>query len=138
MKIRNATLADCIACHKLSATKGLLSPDGSIPPIEWFREQVKNKQILLVAEEKKEIIGYILGDYLPGSATIIHLISVKKEFQNKGVGKKLLKQAEKLSKQHKKMLILLYGYAKSKKTIKFFEKNKYAKGGLYYEFMKFI
>ncbi|MGI6589646.1 MAG: GNAT family N-acetyltransferase [Candidatus Iainarchaeum sp.] len=138
MKIRNARLSDCKACHELSATKELLNPDGSPPPIEWFKGQIKNKQILLVAEEKKEIIGYLLGDYLPGTATMINLISVKKEFQRKGVGQKLLKEAEKLSKKKKKKLIILYGYAKNKKTLNFFEKNNYQKGGLYYEFMKFI
>ena len=138
MIIRKAKLSDCKECQLLSNSPELLNPDGSLPKIEWFRNQIKQKQILFVAEDNKKIIGYILGDYLAGEVVIIHFIIVKKEYQNKGIGKKLLKKVEDISKKKRRKVIVLYGYAKSKKTVSFFEKNKYKKGNLYYEFMKFI
>src|SRR3989338_514265 len=134
-KIRLAKIKDCVSCHELANTHELLTPNKNPPPLWWFESIVKEKQILILYEEKNKTIGFIMGERLASNNAIIHLISVKKGERNKGVGKSLLAAFENECSKRKLKYILTYGYSK-KSTINFFQKNGFSKGSPLYELVK--
>ncbi len=56
-----------------------------------FLKILKNKNLLYVAEEKREIIAYLSGA-IKGKQLILENIFVKKEFRKKGIADKLIKK----------------------------------------------
>lgn len=138
MKIRKAKLEDCNSVYEISKIPELLTATGEECPVWYFESFVKEKQIFFIAEEKNKIIGYILGERITGNICIAHLMAVIPSYQNKGIGKKLLKSLEKECKKRKLTWVVLYGYENNPKTISFLVKNKYNKGALTREFNKKI
>lgn len=136
MKVRKAKPEDCKECLELSKTPELLNPGGEPSHLWWIEAFVKENQIFYVAEENKEIVGFIMGERTTGNIAIMHSLVVKKEFRDKGIGKLLIKIFEEDCRKRKIRWIMLYGFAKNKKTISFIEKQGYIKGELTYEFIK--
>jgi len=62
MILRKAKISDCKEVWKMCNTPGLVNPSGQAPRLWWIKSFVKEKQIFLVAEEDKKIIGFILGE----------------------------------------------------------------------------
>ena len=111
MKVRNFTQKDKKMVSKLyyelhpveekeNKEKGLLVPI----------EKSKIKSILLVAEENKEIVGFILAHFVQYGFFRYGTIDefyVKKEFRGRGIGKKLIKEVmRKLQRMNVKMIIV--------------------------------
>jgi ribosomal protein S18 acetylase RimI-like enzyme len=138
MKIRKAILKDCEEVLNMCKIPELVNPSGDPPKIEWIRSFIKEKQIFFVVEEKKEVVGFILGERMCGNVGYFWILAVKPKFQNKGVGKELFLRAEKECKKRKIRVIVLYGDEKSPKAIKIIKGLKYEKGRKYWEFVKFL
>lgn len=124
VKIRKAKLFDCNEVHKLSQKRELLTAKKEPVPLSYFKEIINSRNtIFLVAEDKKEIVGFSNADVLPGKLAIWWLLSVKKECQNKGIGKEIAKEIEKRLKQKKVKYIIGYAPKFNKKTLSFHKKN---------------
>jgi ribosomal protein S18 acetylase RimI-like enzyme len=138
IKIRKATLRDCKDCFELSKIPELANPSGEPSHIWWMEAFVKEKQLFFVAEENKKVLGFTMGEIATGKIAFRHMTVVKKEYQNKGIGKRLAKKFEDECRKRKVKAIMLYGYAKNKKTIQFQISQGFEKGSLTYEFIKFL
>jgi ribosomal protein S18 acetylase RimI-like enzyme len=138
MIIRKATLKDCREVWNMCAIPQLVNPSGEPPKIWWIESILKEKQIFFVAEEKKKIVGFVIGERTCGDIGYLWMLAVKPEYRRRGIGKKLFLAAEKECKRRKLKAILLYGHEKSKKTIKLIQDFGYEKGEKFYEFLKFI
>ena len=138
VKIRKAELKDVDSCLELSKIPELLNPDKTPSHKWWIKAFVKENQIFFIAEEGNKIVGFIMGERTTGNLAIFHSLVVKEDYKNNGIGTKLIKSAEKECKKRKLKAIMLYGYADNKKAVSFFEKKRYIKGALTYEFIKFL
>lgn len=138
MKIRKTTLKDVKACHELaSKMPELLDAEKEPVPIGWIASFVKEKQIFFVAEEKGKIAGFIMGEIMTGKIALLWLIGVDKNYQDQGVGKKLVESFEEEIKKHGAKAIVLYGFKGNRKTITFWEKNRYIRSSEMIEFLKY-
>jgi ribosomal protein S18 acetylase RimI-like enzyme len=78
---------------------------------------------LLIAEEGKEIIGYLACDFVTNSRLLyIGDIFVKREFRKKGIGKILINGAKSIAKARKFKKIRLGVNLKNKSAILFYRK----------------
>ena len=107
---------------------------------EWFDKNAREKQIpldfklnnLVVALEKEKVIGFLCYTSYSGKMQLIW-IGVKKEFQRKGIGKKLLTWLEEESKKLKLHYIEVetlsekYKYKPYEITRNFYYKNGFKK-----------
>jgi len=134
--IRNANLKDAFACAELCKIPELKTPSGNYPPQRWIENLIKDKQMVIVAEANKEIVGFRMGETLSDNKAIAHLIVVNPKYRTHGVGSMLVEAFEKECVKRKVRVLLTYVYAGNKKTVDFFQKNKYNKGSLTYEFNK--
>lgn len=62
----------------------------SIKPSE-FLKLIKKKNLIYIAEQNKEIIGYLNGN-IKDKQLILDDIYIKKNFRNRGIAKKLIKK----------------------------------------------
>ena len=126
MRIRNATKKDKRGVsdlyyelhpveERVNKEKGLLVPI----------EKSKIKPILLVAEENKQIVGFIWAHFIQYGffkyGTIDELF-VKKESRGKGIGSSLLKKAIKKLQNLKAKIILVGTEKENKEAIKLYKK----------------
>jgi len=108
---------------------------------EWFtKDGIKHMKTdfehnkVLLAKEQNKTKGFLCYTTDNGTMKLIWL-GIKKEEQNKGIGKKLLEKAEKEAKKyelHKMILETLsdeYKYKPYHKTREFYYKNGYKKTG---------
>lgn len=135
IKIRPAKIEDCKSCHELSKVPELRTPHKDEPPLYWFQNIVKEKQILLVAEENKKIIGFIMGERIVCDWTALHLLAVNPYYRSKGIGRKLIEAYEKECRKRKLHGILTYVHSNIQ-TINFFKRNKYSLGSTVIEAIK--
>ncbi len=75
----------------------------------------------LVALYEEKIVGFLNGEIILDEGNIL-MISVKKEFQNKGVGRKLMNRFEKLAKKEGVKAIYLEVSEKNINAIDFYKK----------------
>jgi len=97
--------------------------------------------IAFVAINEEIVVGFIGlirenayefdGEYLRVAA-----LAVKKEYQDKGIGSKLLEKAEEYAKEIKAVIIVLNSGLQRESTHKFYERRGYVKKG--YSFKKII
>lgn len=106
MKIRKAIISDIKAIHKLInefAKKGQMLPRS-------LNELYENIRDFFIAEKENEILGVCALHILWEDLAEIRSLAVKKEFQNRGIGKNLvkncLKEAEKFGV--KQIFVLTY------------------------------
>ncbi len=137
LTIRKGKISDCEKCHEISNTRELLNADGKMVSSEWFRACVKQKGILLIAEDGNKIVGYVAGETLIEHGAILHLIAVINDYRKCGIGHKLILAFEKECRRRHVKWILVYAYD-TKIALKFFEKSKYIKGSKTVEFIKIL
>jgi ribosomal protein S18 acetylase RimI-like enzyme len=101
---------------------GFSRNDDTKRSIKIFLE--KNKNICFVAETEKEIIGTIMAGNDGRRGHIYHL-TVKEEYRNNGIGKKLLGTVEKALKKEGIKKIFIVAFKKNKTGNKFWGKNGY-------------
>ena len=139
MEIRKANLEDCRVVYELTKnTPEIVNPSTEPPPLEWIKSFVKEKQIFYVACENNEVIGYIMGERTAGDIGLMWMLTVKKEFRGRGIGKKLLLRAEEECKKRNLKAIVAYGFSESKSVLSILGDHGYHKGNLYYEFVKIL
>lgn len=136
IKIRKATVRDCLAVRRIAKTPELANPGGETPGIAWFKSLTKNRGVFLVATLKNKIVGFILGEKLQDKGAMIWLIGVKKNMRGKGIGHTLLNAFEATCNKQKRSFFCAYGYAKNPVILKLLKKHGFTQGELYYEFLK--
>ena len=90
----------------------------------WYIETINasnpfSRKLVALYEEK--IVGFLNGEIILDEGNIL-MISVKKEFQNKGVGRKLMNRFEKLAKKEGVKAIYLEVSEKNINAIDFYKK----------------
>ncbi|GEM_PF-1601619 len=138
IKIRKAKYSDCKFCYDLSKIKELITPSQDSLPLYYFKEFIKEKQIFFVAEEKRTILGYVMGERVTGNIALLWMITVKRDLRGKSIGTILLKNFEKECKKRKLKWIVLHAPNFNKKTLNFYKKHKYNTGLHLVEFNKEI
>lgn len=141
MKIRRAKLSDGKELYKiLNKTPELRSGTGrETYSLSWIKGAIKDKKtnLTLIAEENKEIIGFLMAEINKNKKYSYWIdLFVKKQFRNKGIAKKLIKKyysvCDKLKLERIHCLILL----KNKKMQKIMKKMKYKQGEKFYFYEK--
>jgi len=89
----------------------------------------------LVALYEEKIVGFLNGEIILDEGNIL-MISVKKEFQNKGVGRKLMNRFEKLAKKEGVKAIYLEVSEKNINAIDFYKKLGFIPIGLRKKYYK--
>ena len=152
MKIRKGTIKDVEKIwdlevesrkyhKKLTDKKYLLLTKNNIDKkarsefIKEYRNDLKKKSrkiIFLVAEEKTQIIGYIVGidgkwgwSDNPPKAIRIWDLEVLKKYRKKGIGTRLIKELEKISKKRGAKFLSLNIWKKNKPALKVYKNNKF-------------
>ena len=99
--------------------------------LEWIKKRVNQGDEFYVFSEDSKIIGFVCfqPDFARGSK--LHFISVLREEQGKGVGKKLVEKIEELTRNLGKNKIYLYVHQKNKKAIDFYLKNDFHFSGIF-------
>jgi len=104
-----------------------------------IREHKEYITFVAIYEEKVVgFIGLIRGNSyeFDGEYLRIAALAVKKEYQDKGIGSKLLEKAEEYTKKIKAVTIVLNSGLQRESTHKFYERRGYVKKG--YSFKKII
>lgn len=136
--LRKAKLNDLKKCYVLlKGFKELSNPSGEPNHLWWLKDLIK-KQVFVVAEIDGKIIGLAIGEVATGNLGFLHLICVKKEFQNKGIGNLLYNEREKMLRKKGARAIMAYVSPKNKKALNILKKNKFNRGQLVYEHIKFL
>lgn len=133
MKIRNATLKDKA---KISELYYELHPERKpkkLVPIE----KSKFKNILLVAEENKQLTGFIWANFIQYGFSkfgYIEELFVKKEFRNKRIGRSLVKSIMKRFEDLKVAAVFVTTEKENKEAISLYQKLgfKLCKGPWFY------
>jgi ribosomal protein S18 acetylase RimI-like enzyme len=136
IKIRSAKLKDCKKCSELSKIKELKTADNSFISENYFRCFVDTDDMFFVAEEKENVIGYLLGEPLKGNLAFLSLLTVDKEHRNKGIGKKLIDRFKKRCDKKKLNYLVLYAPEFNKKTHKFYKSNNFIQGKKLIQFIE--
>lgn len=99
--------------------------------LKWFKKKVKKKDIHIMIEIKKKIIGYVLlrerKYYLKSNKNVngkfyyFDSFIIKKKFRKKGFGQKLIDIANKIILKKKYFSVL----TSRAKNINFYKKNKW-------------
>ncbi len=135
MILRKATNKDLNGCVKISHIPefSFLHKISDKKAKEYLSSYIK-KGILIVAEEKKEIIGFISGEFMLGNVLWIDAITIKKEMRGRGLGKKLFNEFRKQCKKKKIKSVYLMAPKFNKNTVKFYESIGMKKGKDFIEF----
>ncbi len=139
VRIRKAKLSDVKDCYNLSKIRELLPADKDPIPLSYFKDIVGDKRnIFLVAEENKKIIGYSTADLLAGRLVIWQLLAVHPKYQNKGIGKQLAREIHSECKRRGYKYILGYAPQFNKKTIAFHKSLGFKVGEKMFEILKVL
>ena len=98
------------------------------PPSErWLKAFIDEKQIFLIAEINKELVGFILGERTTGDLAYLWEVGISKNFRRKGIGKVLLNSFVKECKKRKLRSIITYSHL-NERTLNFFKNNEFFEG----------
>lgn len=129
MKILSATLKDCaaiLALQKLAyQQEAEIYHDFSIPPLHQTIEQIEREfesQIFLKGVEETQIVGSVRA-YQIGETCYIGKLIVHPNFQNQGLGRKLMQEIETLFPEAKRYE--LFTGANSRKNLHLYQKLGY-------------
>jgi ribosomal protein S18 acetylase RimI-like enzyme len=123
MRIREFKLSDYDEVRRLWKESGLVIRPGD--DIEGVKLKLKrDRDLFLVAEEKHEVLGVVMGAWDGRRGWINHL-AVKLSHQGTGIGTALVRELEKrlIKKGARKVNAQIYEW--NKKSLKFFEANDY-------------
>ena len=97
--IRKATLNDVQRMNELNNQPGLTYTKTD-DFCEWFSGVIEEvDELVYVYENVSGIIAFIFGERLRCSGAMIWILAVDKEYQNRGIGVRLLKHYEKECKE---------------------------------------
>lgn len=94
MKIRKATKKDITGCLKMQKSDN----EGSYWEKDDLQNSIKDEHVIfLVAENKKEIIGYIIGFIVPSkrNEAMVHETRVLKKYRGQKIGTQLVNELNK-------------------------------------------
>lgn len=134
MIIRKADLKDLKQCEILSRINELQLDTRKYPDKKYFKEFLG--PLFLVAEDKKNIIGYILGEKEKAGLSSLNLMAVDKKHRGKGIGKLLLDKFCGNSKKIGLKEVYLFAPKWNKKTLSFYENKGFYKMKNYVYFIK--
>lgn len=83
-----------------------------------------DKESIIIAEENNTIIGSVIIVFSPWESFIFHL-AILPEYQNQGIGSKLLNEAEKQLKKKGAKKVSLFVHIENKKLINFYKKRNW-------------
>jgi len=131
--IRKANEKDITAVRAIANVPGLqVAGEERAPGEKWFKAFIKEKQMFFVAEIKKEVVGFIIGERTTGNIGYLWEMGVRLDLRSKGIGSLLLKKFIDGCEKRKLRFAIAYGHA-NKKTINFFKKHKFIEGDNYKE-----
>jgi len=133
MKIRFMKISDISKIIQIGKSVEEFRVDSKVKGF-WSKEQLANwvkskKDSLIIAEENKEIIGFVLfAHHVPTGKVTFENAWINKNYRGKGIIERLVEEGIKDLK--KKGATYLCGLAKIDNfaSIKFLEKNKFMKG----------
>lgn len=129
--IQRAVGSDIDSIVKITRTKD------NRKALPWVMKVVLNeaiehpdKRILLVAKDKmKNVLGFIRLYCRKDNTVTLHEMAVADEFKGKGIGTKLIAEAEKIVRKHQAKSIKLKTPADLERIHKFYIKNGFKKIG---------
>ncbi|MFH1506146.1 MAG: GNAT family N-acetyltransferase [archaeon] len=141
MKIRKGKLSDAKEILKiLNSTPEFGGGVGKEnPPLSYVKAFLsdKNMNLALIAEEDKEMVGFIISEvWKKKSFSFLVYLWVKKDFRRKGVGVKLLKTFEKECKKLKLKKISFLVLQSNKLMQSWCKKQKIKRGDKFYYYAK--
>lgn len=138
IEVRAAIKKDIKKCVEVGKVPELELTTGGYVEEEDL-ERWLDKDLFLVAEMNKKIVGYVIGEHMPKSRVdMVWFLVVKEELQNQGIGGQLVEVFEENCRKRKINVVILYSTTKNKKAEKFYLKQKYDKGDKYIEFVKVL
>lgn len=115
-------------------------------PCNFFEEDIKNERLyLLEDEEKDEIAGaFVVFNETKGAkyinwsnnekAIYLSRLGVNPEYQNKGIGKKLIEKSKEIAKEKNAKSVRLLVVDINVPAYQFYKKNNFTKAeGIYYD-----
>jgi len=136
VNIRLAKLEDCKKCAKLSRIEELRPAQSDFISEAYFHIFVDKDELFFVAEEKEEIVGYILGEPMKGKMANLGLLTISSKVRGKGIGKKLIQTFRKKCDEKGLKYILLYAPKFNKNTLEFYKKCGFKQGKEYIQFLE--
>ncbi len=135
MSIRPCNKEDLEQCEIIFNLPELASASGSNLSAGYLKNFINDKYFL-VATNKKQIIGAIYGESLKAGGVMMWALAVDSQFQEQGIGSKLLKAFEKNARAHKKSWVILHASTITKASVSFYKKHGYDIGNTYIECAK--
>jgi len=95
--------------------------------VEYIKDKKKNcKQYwMLIAIEKGKVIGYIDFEITNNNEGLLRGIYLKHNYRNKGIGRKMIAEAERLLKNNGCNVIYAYIFEDNADAIRFLERQGY-------------
>jgi ribosomal protein S18 acetylase RimI-like enzyme len=124
IKIKAAKKADLVICEKIAKTKELTLYNGTYLTKEYMSHYL-NRNYFLVASIQDTIVGFIYGEKIKDSGSLVWIIAVSKEHRGHNIGTFLLNEYERRMKKINIEWVVLYGSKVDDSTINFYKKNKY-------------
>ena len=129
MQIRKAVLADIDQCVSLCRIEAFKMPGDIYPDKDVLIPSLN--QVFLVAEEKGEILGLIVGYFLLRKIVYIDMLTVDEKHRGRNIGSKLVKAIREEFKNIGVESFWLIAPTKSENTLAFYRKNGLTEGGQY-------
>ncbi len=129
IKIKEATEKDFPIMVEIAKSDGYMHPNKL--NLEWLNKRKKEDDLFFIAEIEDKKIGFVILQKNFAIGSKLHFLSVKKDFQHKGIGTSLIKKAEEETKKLGKKRIFLYTHQKNFDAIKLYSKLNYYVNGIF-------
>lgn len=129
IKIREATEKDFQVMVEIAKNDGYMHPNKL--NLEWLNKRKGEGDLFFIAEFNGKEVGFVVLQKKFAIGSKLHFLSVKEEFQHKGVGAVLVKKAEEETKKLGNKKIFLYTHYKNFNAIRFYSKNDYYVNGVF-------
>ena len=140
MRIREGKISDIRQLHSwLNNTYELRGFDkGEAYSKSWLEELINDGKgsIVLVAENGKQITGFLIAHILSGRDIFLNDIFVSKKQRKKGIASELLTNFHRISENIHSNFALGFVNVKNKKMQNFLKKFDYKRGHIFYYYYK--
>jgi ribosomal protein S18 acetylase RimI-like enzyme len=139
MKIRKGRMSDAKEIYRQVCETPELHAleEENVYTLDWVKSFLKSKSLLvLVAEDNKQIIGFIMAELWEKQGySFLSNLSIKPEYQRKGIGSKLYDEYEARCRKMKLKAINYLVVSNNEKMHSWSEKHGFKKGKMlcYYE-----
>ena len=128
--------ADLDICEKILAQPELLGFHGHYVSKGWLEDLKKDNLSFTISCDSK-IVGCTFGEKLRRNGYFVWVIAIDPEYQNRGLGSKLLNYLEAKCKESDIHWMILYSTTNSEFNRQFYTSHGYMnKNGSFYEFGK--